>query len=773
MTNSVTKRKGVGAWFADVMMGFRFAVAGGRAGWVRAGLTAFGIALAVGVLLVAASIPSVAAAQQQRQNAVSMVYSESESAKGDGLLVEERHSQFRELFIRGQAMQPMGDAPMPPGIKKLPEPGEIYLSPALAALLESDEGELLRPRFDHEVAGIIGEPGLVGPGELQYYLGSDELNPDFAELVTGYGVEDQPDEPIPPILVMLVLVAVTIMLLPVVMFMAVAVRFGGESRDRRLAALRLVGADQAMTRRVAAGESLLGALVGLALGWVLFEVGARLLVGAGFLEYITSDEISVFAQDIDPDPVFAGIVVLAVPLVSVFATQLSMRRLAVEPLGVVRNAKPARRRLWWRLLLAVVGVACLSPAMLASSFLHDDLGRSMVVFGVLTLLLGLAAMLPWLVETLVARSRGGTPSWQLATRRLQLGGGSAFRAVIGVAVAAAGAIALQMMVSAVETDELSYTGHSDNQTQITAPARHSDYREMAKTLDAIEGTEVDWAYSTLWVGTEDDQFSLVIADCADLAEIAKIDECAAGDVFGVTDADGVPKPGTKVEVWSEMEESAGMTEWTVPKPGEKVTLNPDDEGMYEMHGLLMTPEAMDESVRELASSNVMVETDAGNPDAVEQVRNVAATNTPEWEAASYNSVEVSSTYAKLRSALLAGVVATMLLIGLSLLVNTIEQLQERRRLMSVLVAFGTRRRSLVFSVLWQTAIPVAIGLAIATVTGLGLGTILVQITSNGIIFDWSSVLSFNAAGAGMVLVVTLLSLPPLWRMMRPDGIRTE
>jgi hypothetical protein len=31
----------------------------------------------------------------------------------------------------------------------------------------------------------------------------------------------------------------------------------------------------------------------------------------------------------------------------------------------------------------------------------------------------------------------------------------------------------------------------------------------------------------------------------------------------------------------------------------------------------------------------------------------------------------------------------------------------------------------------------------------------------------------SGAGAGVVLAVTLLSLPPLLRLMRPDGLRTE
>jgi hypothetical protein len=31
----------------------------------------------------------------------------------------------------------------------------------------------------------------------------------------------------------------------------------------------------------------------------------------------------------------------------------------------------------------------------------------------------------------------------------------------------------------------------------------------------------------------------------------------------------------------------------------------------------------------------------------------------------------------------------------------------------------------------------------------------------------------GAAAAGVVLLVTLLSLPALWRITRPDGLRTE
>lgn len=771
MTNPVKPRSGVGVWFADLMMGFRFAVAGGRSGWIRAGLTALGVSLAVAMLLVAAAVPTVADADRERQARQAPVSADDEGeAKQDVLLMDSRSSSFRDTNLRGELLQATGpDAPIPPGLDKLPAPGEMYVSPALRELLDSPEGELVKPRVDFEIVGTIGDEGLRGPGTLQFFAGSDELDPTFAEQVTEFGVSAYGGS-LPTILMMLILVAATIMLLPVVMFMAVAVRFGGERRDRRLAALRLVGADQAMTRRVAAGESLLGALVGLALGWLLFELGTMALIDAGLVEFVTGGNLSFFSSDLQPDPVMGVLVVLAVPVVSVVATQLSMRRLMVEPLGVVRNAKPTRRRLWWRLLLTGAGVAALLGAIFEVFRPGSDFGEVILVFGVLTLLLGVAAILPWVVERVVGWLRGGSPGWQLATRRLQLGGGSAFRAVVGVAVAVAGAIALQMLFTAIQDNEVRDTGDDPNETRLSASSVHVDPEAVASRLADIDGVEVERRYGVMhgMVGDEDD-ILVAIADCDQIATLAKVDDCSDGDVFGV----GNPPVGKEAIFWSGDLVEEKEVAWRVPEPDATVELTGFSDDEYERPGLIVTPAVVPEKLRDSISHTITVTTDPAKPDAVEQVRNVAASQTPTWFTSTNIAEEMSSTFAKLRYALLVGVVATMSLIGLSLLVTTIEQLQERRRIMSVLVAFGARRRSLILSVLWQTAIPVVLALVVSTAAGLGLGQMLVSITVYESVVDWSGVLAFNGAGAAMVLLVTLLSLPPLWRMMRPDGIRTE
>ena len=130
-------------------------------------------------------------------------------------------------------------------------------------------------------------------------------------------------------------------------------------------------------------------------------------------------------------------------------------------------------------------------------------------------------------------------------------------------------------------------------------------------------------------------------------------------------------------------------------------------------------------------------------------------------------------FAQLRRAMLIGASIVIGLIGLSLLLTALEQLRERRRLLAVLVAFGTRRSTLSWSVLWQSALPVALGIGIAVTTGIALGSVLLRILGTPVQISWVDVAAMAGAGIVVVLLVTAASLPVLWRTMRPEGLRTE
>lgn len=186
----------------------------------------------------------------------------------------------------------------------------------------------------------------------------------------------------------------------------------------------------------------------------------------------------------------------------------------------------------------------------------------------------------------------------------------------------------------------------------------------------------------------------------------------------------------------------------------------------------VAPGAIDPSRLTSATTTATIRVDDRVPDAVERVRNTAAGLDPSMRVTTVERVERDKQYASVRTGLLIGGTATMGLIAASMLVSRIEQLRERRRLLSVLVAFGTRRATLAWSVLWQTAVPVVVGTAPAIAGGLALGAVLLNMIAKPV-SGWWGFVPYAGAGTGVILLVTVLSMPPLWRMMRPEGLRTE
>ncbi|MDW5326072.1 ABC transporter permease [Plantactinospora sp. KLBMP9567] len=772
-------------WAADLALGARLVFAGGRNGLLRTLMTALGVGLGVALLLTSTSVSTMLDARSERTAARDDQFiGVDQPPPGDRtLLVTAADTVYRDEAIRGRLLQPDGaHPPVPPGLTRLPGPGELVVSPALARLLDSPDGALLRPRLDHPVVGTIADQGLSGPNEYAYYLGTDQLRPGGGTLrIDHFGAESSA-EGLDPVLMLLVLIIFVVLLLPIAVFIAAAVRFGGEARDRRLAALRLVGADAVTTRRVAAGEALVGALFGLLGGAAFFLLGRQLV------ERVTLEGISVFAGDVRPSPALAVLIVLAVPAVAVAVAQLALRRVVVEPLGVVRRSANRRRRLWWRLTLPIVGVVLLAPLRGGIDQTGGPVNQAQVITGVVLLLVGVAALLPWLVEAVVRRLRGGSVSWQLAIRRLQLDSESSARMVSGVAVAVAGAIALQMLFAGVQHGYVRATGQDVSRAQTMVLIRGglggADAGSLAERFRTVPG--VDGAVGVLDttvspVGSAPDEYGerpatlLRIADCAALRELASPDRCVDGDMFRIVDEQSPeqanpPAPGQEVEIGFRNPENT--TRWTVPTGLRTVPGRTDPAG-NQFTGLLATPGALDPTTLRGLGGRVYLGMDLANPDTIELVRNVAAGFGPAAQVQTLRATEEVTRFGQIRRGLYVGVVATLLLLGASLLVGILEQLRERRRSLAVLVAFGTRRGTLSASVLWQTAVPVLLGLALAIVLGTALGGILLTLVSQPVRLDWPSIGTMSGIAAGVVLLVTGASLPVLWRLLRPTGLRTE
>ncbi|MCB5169797.1 ABC transporter permease [Streptomyces bambusae] len=771
-------------WSQDLRMGARFAFGGGREGWTRTLLTGIGVGLGAALLLLTTALPGALAARDLRSDARSTWTAPTAEKAGPGtLLFAEVQTTFRNQDLYGGQLRPEGpDAPLPPGLKRFPGPGELAVSPALKDLLGSPEGRLLRDRLDGPITQTISDDGLIGPGELAFYLGSDTLRDDSSvKRITGFANDIRPEK-LDPVLMLLLVMVFVALLMPVAVFVAAAVRFGGEARDRRLAALRLVGADSRMARRIAAGEALAGAVTGLVLGAGFFY-GVR-----QFADRFTVLDRSVFPADLTPSPWLAVLVALAVPVAAVAVTLFALRGVVIEPLGVVRTAKPARRRIWWRLVMPVAGLGLLVPLM-GRGREHGDFNQWQVIGGVVLLLVGITAILPWLVEAVVSRLSGGGVAWQLAVRRLQLSSGTAARLVNGIAVAVAGAIALQMLFAGVESDYTKATGQDPSRAAMSVWVRGGQdpdtgiveqVRTVSQKLRRAEGVTGVTPLTTVNAVAPKDpdrMTDLTIASCPSLREIADLPSCKDGDTFllrgGYDDATAkaLAVPGDRLLVGGSPE-GAPPVSWTVPKGVRAVPARPDPAGTTR-NGILATPGAAPQGRGVSGYSSVYVQLDPAAPDAMEQARTAAFKADPLATVMTLKSTEQSNRFASIRTGLYVGAVLVLLLIGASMLVSQLEQLRERKKLLSALVAFGTRRSTLSLSVLWQTALPIGLGLGLATATGLALGAVLMRMTAVPVSVDWASVAWMSGTGAAVVLLVTALSLPPLLRLMRPDGLRTE
>lgn len=776
----------VAQWAKDLAMGVRFAFAGGREGWVRALLTAVGVGLGVALLLLTTAIPNMQQVRHDRESARADIdYSYTETKRSDAtLIVADVDTDFGDKDIRGRVLEPEGSrAPLPPGLEKFPAVGEMVVSPALKRLLESDGAKLLRERLPERIVGTIGESGLIGSHELAFFRGGDHLAPyiDGARVarIERFGDTSPSEATTDPVLLLLVIVVFVVLLMPVAVFIAAAVRFGGERRDRRLAALRLVGSDSRMTRRIAAGEALAGAVLGLVFGTGFFLVGRQI---AGSVEVF---EVSVFPSYLNPSPGLALLVGLAVPAAAVVVTLFAMRGVVIEPLGVVRTAKPSRRRLWWRLLLPLGGLAMLYP-MIGQGSDNGTFNEYLVIGGVLLLLIGVTTLLPWIVEAVVARLGSGGVAWQLAVRRLQLSSGTAARMVNGVAVAVAGAVALQMLFAGVESKYTKQSRYDTQRAQMeVALSRNTPLDPAVAKFRDTKGVQQVYAYAEGYLGErrKDPEMGaeMTVGDCASLRQTAELPSCRDGDIFYVSNSEYdedtrklVKQPGRTVYLDPSYDGGPPRQEiaWTVPK-GLKEARTQEDFVGRQRGGFLVTPKALPAAAAPALKGQVYLKLDRSVPDVYDRVRTTATAADPLSYPMTWSSTRTADRYSTIRTGLFVGAVCVMMLIGASLLVSQLEQLRDRKKLLSSLVAFGTRRRTLSLSVLWQTAIPITLGLLLSSVVGLTLGAVLLRMTNTPVVVHWPSVLSMTGVAAGVVLTVTLLSLPPLLRLMRPDGLRTE
>lgn len=148
-------------------MGMRLALGGDRSARVRLVLMSGGVAAGVALLLGVAGAAPAALDRLETASSRYVTFTERQGQLTTGVRAETSVGFWRGQPLRVLDVEIVGPPVQPPqGVRSLPGPGEVLVSPALAAALDGPSSAELLPRLHGKVTGTIGDAGLVGPAEL-------------------------------------------------------------------------------------------------------------------------------------------------------------------------------------------------------------------------------------------------------------------------------------------------------------------------------------------------------------------------------------------------------------------------------------------------------------------------------------------------------------------------------------------------------------------------------------------------------------------------------
>ena len=361
-------------------------------------------------------------------------------------------SKWRGQYIQSYSMY--GTAKSPQFAKlKTPRPGEYYLSKALAdAVAEYPEDNILA-RFgkNTKYLGVIPSDYVASPDALMIVRGasaeevaeSDAFTKSqgqpsyFADVYRTDANGLKSDAKIDPVAVIVFGVGGTILLFPIVIFVSVATQLGAAQREKRYAALRLIGATKRQVGRVLMLESLLASVVGVIIG-----------LGAFWLLQAPLQDFKMDGMRFNPSDLaltgtqYALIIGLTLGL-TMFVNWRRMRRAQISPLGVSRSVEKVKKLRAWRALVPALGIAFF--AWLSSKPGRDWLDANkesaipmlLLTTALLLVMFGLILAGGWLTNklSLLAARWANNGSMLIAGKRTAVHSRTVFRSVSGVVLA--------------------------------------------------------------------------------------------------------------------------------------------------------------------------------------------------------------------------------------------------------------------------------------------------------------------------------------------------
>ncbi|KDN17855.1 ABC transporter permease [Amycolatopsis rifamycinica] len=717
-------------------------------------LTAIGVAVATGLVLLLATLPFATQNREQRalwQGEHHVGYQLDGPQK---LLFNSATDYFDGQQIVRVDIAPIAGAgaiALPPGVPQLPGPGETVVSPALGRLLQAHPAAQLGDRFGKPV-GALGDGALRFPEQLVALVGHtpDAMPKNAYPLADFPGGKASPD----PLLMLLSWVGIIVLLVPSLVLVASSARLTAARRERRLAAIRLAGATPGQVTNMVAAETTLSAGVGALLGLLISPALHGL---ASFVPWAGGTWLAAdFALPIG----LTVFIVLAIPVLVVLAGVLGLRRVLKNPLFATggHTKKPLH---WWRLLALPVAGAFF---LFAVTTVKETGGIGLVMAGLFFLVGSAAIVGPWVTSAV-----GGTfvriwrrPSALLAGRRLRDDPKGAYRASAGIVLAVfAGSMALTLLPTFESmagggrsyVDSVLYVDATDQNAARIVDQANASLQKYGQSEKAVAVGEV-----YLVKGQAPNRYGhrALVLTCADAVKLTR---------YGLTPENCTGGPAVFGDSAIDLAQYKFAANWegqaVAAKSGTRVeAVHPRDADLSDT--LIVDPAALPDGVKLTDYTVVAPTTDANR----EIVRTALAGPAAGAEIGSrdqylYNQqIELGD----LRRVTVIGLIAAGILAGCSAAVATAGSVMDRRRTFGALMAAGTPVRVLARALRMEAALPALVATIGAGIVGVLVGVgLFSMVDARGIVLSpW--LLAPVVLGVGVALLGASVCTPALKRV---------
>jgi hypothetical protein len=746
-----------------IRIGLRLTVAGGREAIIRLVVIAAAVAIGVGLLL--AALAGTNAVHAQSSRAAWLTTSDHNrgasvnESTSDPLWAMATLDEYRGTVIERVDLAATGPrSPVPPGIPRLPGPGQFYVSPALSHLLASTPKAMLGDRYQGQQVGIIGRAALPSPNSLVIVIGHTVADLSrVGQQIRSFETAAQgaPGDAHPGRMQLILAVVAGALLIPVLIFIAAATRLAAARREQRFAAMRLIGATPRQVSIVATVEATVAAIAGVAGGLLVFVALRPLLATVPF----TGQQF--FASDLSLHLPQIAAVVVGVPALAAVASRVALRRVQISPLGVTRRVTPRSPRAW-RVLPLLAGLGELAYFVGRRPSTTSGQIRAYGI-GFVLAMVGLVIAGPWLtmVGSRLLAGHARRPSTLIAGRRLADNPKAAFRAVSGLIVALFISSAALGIITTILAYRSTATGGAAGRNILTETLGDIDPTMVGKPpapgttvpagllahLSAIRGvhavveTHVDPSQP---YGPEFGPPTGLVS-CAELARVPFLGRCEAGATTAAVPGSG-PTSGVPVN-----RVSRARQVWS---PGTFAGA----------------------SLASLPVTALDVSTD-GSAGAIEGARTAIEAAFPYADTPTTIG-DISADNAQLiegwRQLATVAIVASLIIAACSLAVSVASGLMDRKRPFSLLRLSGTPLGVLRRVVALEAALPLVLVAVAAAGTGLLAAHLFLRSQlSESLRPPSSGYYLAVAAGIAFALGIIAATLPLLERITGPETARNE